>query len=148
MLTALDFPISGTQVIHAQNYGMSLWGKTAKIVVDVPGKGETNYFLKVVNLGATGRHMCEGEFESLTAIHSVSPGFVPEPYAWGKYTREGPDIYFLLTEFRDVGKQVSFLNSCSVWPTANPHLYPSLMSQYNNALKAPEIVWSAGPSPA
>ena len=50
--------------------------------------------------------MCEGEFESLKAIHAVSPGFVPEPYAWGKYTQEEPETYFLLAEFRDVGKQV------------------------------------------
>ena len=53
--------------------------------------------------------MCEGEFESLKAIHAVSPGFVPEPYAWGKYVQEIPETYFLLAEFRDVGKQVSAL---------------------------------------
>lgn len=61
---------------------------------------------QVVTLSATGKHMCEGEFESLKAIHAVSPGFVPEPYAWGKYTQEDPETYFLLAEFRDVGKQV------------------------------------------
>lgn len=55
--------------------------------------------------------MCEGEFESLKAIHAVSPGFVPEPYAWGKYTQENPETYFLLAEFRDVGKQVRALRS-------------------------------------
>ena len=64
---------------------------------------------QVVTLGATGKHMCEGEFESLKAIHAVSPGFVPEPYAWGKYAQEIPETYFLLAEFRDVGKQVSAL---------------------------------------
>ena len=53
--------------------------------------------------------MCEGEFESLKAIHAVSPSFVPKPYAWGKHTREGPESYFLLTEFRDVGRQVCAL---------------------------------------
>ena len=53
--------------------------------------------------------MCEGEFESLKAIHAISPGFVPEPYAWGKYVQEIPETYFLLAEFRDVGKQVSAL---------------------------------------
>ena len=50
--------------------------------------------------------MCEGEYESLKAIHAVSPGFVPKPYAWGRYSKEDPETYFLLTEFRDVGKQV------------------------------------------
>lgn len=50
--------------------------------------------------------MCEGEFESLKAIHVVSPSFVPQPYAWGRYRREDPETYFLLAEFRDVGEQV------------------------------------------
>lgn len=50
--------------------------------------------------------MCEGEFESLKAIHAVSPSFVPQPYAWGRYQQEDPETYFLLAEFRDVGEQV------------------------------------------
>ena len=50
--------------------------------------------------------MCEGEFESLKAIHAVSPNFVPKPYAWGKYSKDGPETYFLLAGFRDVGRQV------------------------------------------
>ena len=50
--------------------------------------------------------MCEGEFESLRAIYAVSPGFVPEPYAWGRYGQGDPETHFLLAEFRDVGKQV------------------------------------------
>ena len=66
---------------------------------------------QVVTLGAMGKHMCEGEYESLKAIHAVSPRFVPEPYAWGRYTEEGPETYFLLAEFRDVGRQVCCLGS-------------------------------------
>ena len=50
--------------------------------------------------------MCEGEFESLKAIHAVSPSFVPQPYAWGRCRREDSETYFLLAEFRDVGEQV------------------------------------------
>ena len=57
-------------------------------------------------VGVTGRHMCEGEFESLKAIYAVSPGFVPEPYAWGRCTQDDPETYFLLAEFRNVGEQV------------------------------------------
>jgi fructosamine-3-kinase len=47
--------------------------------------------------------MMHGEYESLKAIHAVSPAMVPEPYAWGKY--DGRETYFLLAEFREVGKQ-------------------------------------------
>ena len=50
--------------------------------------------------------MCEGEFESLKAIHAVTPDFVPKPYDWGKYKQNDPETYFLLAEFREVGKQV------------------------------------------
>lgn len=61
---------------------------------------------KVISLGETGRHMCEGEYESLKAIYAVSPGFVPKPHAWGKYKQSSEETYFLLAEFREVGEQV------------------------------------------
>jgi len=41
------FPIPGTQVTDAYNYGESLWGKTAKLVVRLPTGENDNYFLKV-----------------------------------------------------------------------------------------------------
>lgn len=105
-----SFPVPGTKVIRAQHYGESLWGKTAKIRVELPSGERDTYFLKVVTLGETGRHMCEGEFESLREIYVVSPNFVPRPYAWGKYVQQDadPEVCFLLTEFRDVGEQVSW----------------------------------------
>ena len=43
----VKFPVSGTKIIHALNYGVSLWGKTAKIIVELPSGGEKSYFLKV-----------------------------------------------------------------------------------------------------
>ncbi len=58
--------------------------------------------------------MCEGEYESLKAIHAISPDFVPRPYAWGKYKKEESKAYFLLEEFRSIGGQVSTVEkSCS-----------------------------------
>ena len=69
--------------------------------------------------------MCEGEFESLKAIHAISPRFVPRPYAWGKYSQETPETYFLLAEFRDVGEQVcghKFLIICLVFENERPNL--------------------------
>ncbi|RII13593.1 hypothetical protein CUC08_Gglean004363 [Alternaria sp. MG1] len=41
------FPIPKTQVIDAYNCGKSLWGKAAKIVVQLPTGQTDNYFLKV-----------------------------------------------------------------------------------------------------
>lgn len=47
--------------------------------------------------------MCEGEFESLKALHEVVPSFIPAPYKWGPLS-DGSGC-FLLTEFREVGQQ-------------------------------------------
>lgn len=51
--------------------------------------------------------MWEGEYESLKTIHSVSLISVPRVFAWGKFRKETPPIYFMLTEFREVCSQPS-----------------------------------------
>lgn len=53
-----------------------------------------------------GALMCEGEYESLKALHDVAPGFVPRPISWGRMDEEG-DSYYLLEEFRNIGSEVS-----------------------------------------
>ncbi|KAM4057262.1 fructosamine kinase domain-containing protein [Hirsutella rhossiliensis] len=63
------------------------------------------YFLKVVELGELGQGTCEGEFVSLKAISTASPGFCPEPYAWGRCSQLRPKKHFLLVEFRDIASQ-------------------------------------------
>ncbi|KAF2652417.1 hypothetical protein K491DRAFT_706427 [Lophiostoma macrostomum CBS 122681] len=98
-------PIPETEVTEARKYGMSLWGHTAKVLAQLPSGEPKNYFLKMVSLESAGRLMIEGEFASLKAIHTVSPEFVPEPYAWGRCNQDLPETYFLLTEFREVGEQ-------------------------------------------
>lgn len=70
-----------------------------------------NCNLQTVKLGQMGRQMCEGEFESLKAIYEVSPGFVPKPYAWGKLAKAELETYFLLVEFRDIGRQVIHIDT-------------------------------------
>lgn len=61
-----------------------------------------------MTLGEIGRRMCEGEFESLKAIYTVSPRSVPKVHAWGKFDATEINeecIYFLLEEFRDIKVQ-------------------------------------------
>ncbi|KAK3941651.1 Fructosamine kinase-domain-containing protein [Diplogelasinospora grovesii] len=99
------FPVPGSRLVEGRYYGMSLWGRTAKITVELPGGEIVDYFLKAEALGDIGRTMIEGEYESLKAIHGVDPAFAPFPYAWGKYRDAQPDTYFLLAEFREVGQQ-------------------------------------------
>ncbi len=52
--------------------------------------------------------MMEGEFESLRAIHAVSPELVPYPYKWGVFDQEAASVpmsIFLLADYREVGEQ-------------------------------------------
>lgn len=55
--------------------------------------------------GEVGRVMCEAEYESIKAIHAVSPDFAPQPCAWGPYKNASVPTFFLLTDFRGVGQQ-------------------------------------------
>ncbi|MCJ1430405.1 hypothetical protein MMC29_008323, partial [Sticta canariensis] len=98
------FPVQGTKLVHAFHYAESLESTTAKLVVDLPD-GKTEYYFLKVAIGDTGSKKCEGEYESLKAIHAVSPGFAPEAYAWGKYKIKESEAYFLLEEFRDIREQ-------------------------------------------
>ncbi|KAI0107808.1 Fructosamine kinase-domain-containing protein [Nemania sp. FL0031] len=101
VLEALNIP--GAKLQEARQYGSSLWGRTAKLTVQLPDGTIKPYFLKVVPNEDPGKHMCEGEYESLKAMNEVVPSFIPKVYAWGPLEK-GPG-YFLLAEFRDVGKQ-------------------------------------------
>ncbi|KAF2261004.1 hypothetical protein CC78DRAFT_584223 [Lojkania enalia] len=94
-----SFPIRGTRVIHAFAYGQSRLSQTVKLVVEFPDKSTECYFLKVIMQGELARKMCEGEYESLKAIHDVSPDFSPKPYAWGNYGDGRSESYFILEEF-------------------------------------------------
>ncbi|KAJ8131555.1 hypothetical protein O1611_g2072 [Lasiodiplodia mahajangana] len=101
-------PIPEIVNVSARHYGRSLWGETAKIVAELPDGSAESYFLKVISRGETGRLMIQGEFESLKAIHNVSPELVPLPYAWGRLDAAAPlndSAYFLLMQFREVGEQ-------------------------------------------
>lgn len=59
-----------------------------------------------VTQGENDRVMIEGQFESDKAIHRYAPSLCPKPMTWGKYESAlGPERYFLLAEFREVGQQ-------------------------------------------
>jgi hypothetical protein len=95
--SALPFP--GTEVIDVLRCGSSLWWyRTLKIVAQLLDGRRENYLLKVytpssssfrraltfplqiASIGSNGKKMCEGEYESLKALHAVSPTLAPRPY--------------------------------------------------------------------
>ncbi|OIW35513.1 putative Ketosamine-3-kinase [Coniochaeta ligniaria NRRL 30616] len=96
-------PIPGTEVLHANTYGNSLWGRTAKIVCRAPDGKTVSYFHKSIK-HEMSLHMIQADFESVKALHGVVPTFAPEPYGWGPY-KSDPTCHFMLAEFREVGQQ-------------------------------------------
>ncbi|KAI0097687.1 Fructosamine kinase-domain-containing protein [Nemania sp. FL0031] len=124
-----SLPVPGTVVISARHYGRSLWGETAKIVAKLPGGDTESYFLKTISRGETGRLMIQGEFESLKAIHNVSPELVPLPYTWGKFDKPASlsgDTYFLLMQFREVGEQ-----------PPDPEIFTARLADFHKKSKSP-----------
>ncbi len=78
---------------------MSFWARPGRIDVELGDGTSQSYFIKAVS-GATGKKMVHSEFESMRAIHAITPDFVPRPIAWGTY-RNIPDTHFFLCEFRE-----------------------------------------------
>ncbi|KAM7201150.1 Fructosamine kinase domain containing protein [Rhypophila sp. PSN 637] len=80
---------AGSKIMSTKGHGDSFWAYTGRIDFEVPqpdrvGEFEDKcFFVKVVS-GETGHNMVKAEYESMKAIHSVSPDFVPEPIAYGE----------------------------------------------------------------
>jgi protein-ribulosamine 3-kinase len=56
-----------------------------------------------VATGQVGLEMMRGEYESMSAIHSLVPDFVPKPIAWGSFAHAG-GTHFLLFEFHNLSE--------------------------------------------
>jgi protein-ribulosamine 3-kinase len=64
-----------------------------------------------VSTGDDGREALKGEFESTSAIYSITPDFCPKPIAWGTFNND-PDSHFYVCKFYEftegVPEPVSF----------------------------------------
>ncbi|KAH0556464.1 hypothetical protein GP486_005629, partial [Trichoglossum hirsutum] len=94
----------GAEILAVSGHGASFWTRTARIDAKLPGDSLKAYFLKVAD-GERGHKMMLGEYESMRAIHAVTPTFVPEPYAWGTY-ESAPDTHFFLCEYREMAEEL------------------------------------------
>ena len=90
----------GFRVISTEAHGVSFWSNTGRIDVELVDGTTQSYFIKVISQ-ETGKNMMQGEFESMKAIHTLSPDFAPKPLAWGTY-RSIPDTHFFLCQFREM----------------------------------------------
>ena len=87
-------------MILTEGHGVSFWANTGRIDVELSDGSSQSFFIKVLS-GETGKNMVHAEFESMNAIHSVTPEFAPKPIAWGTY-ESIPDTHFFLTEYREM----------------------------------------------
>ncbi|KAI9375177.1 Fructosamine kinase-domain-containing protein [Aspergillus egyptiacus] len=90
----------GCKVTSTKNHGVSSWAQTGRIDVLLRDGTPQSFFIKVCSKDL-GLNMTEGEFQSISAIYNVLPGFVPKPIACGSY-RTIPDTHFFLCEFREM----------------------------------------------
>lgn len=86
--------------MSTEPHGVSFWANIGRIDTELADGTPKSFFIKVVSK-EVGKNMVHGEFESMKAIHAVSPEFVPKPIAWGSY-KTLPDTHFFLCEFREM----------------------------------------------
>ncbi|BCS19907.1 uncharacterized protein APUU_20339S [Aspergillus puulaauensis] len=96
-------PILGSKIISIKQHGTSYYGLPARVTVQLLSGRLVDYFLKVMQ-GDLAQPSCEGEYEALKEIRCVCT-HAPAPYSWGKYTENGIEHAFLLTEFIKIQKQ-------------------------------------------
>src|SRR5690348_16690647 len=94
-----------SRILSAIQFGTSTGTVTGRLQVRHPDGSTKQYFLKCAT-GSTGRRLLEGEFNSMSELHKTMPNFVPEPYAWGKYSSERPETYFFLSEFIEMSNRM------------------------------------------
>jgi fructosamine-3-kinase len=109
-----DFPLDtnvinsfppGTKVLSAYKFAKSRWTLTARLDLVLLDGTAASYFLKCAAADA-GRIMMEGEFQSMSTIYQTTPGLVPRPHSWGKFSTSPPEMYSFLVEFIDLSDRM------------------------------------------
>lgn len=88
------------RVISIEGHGVSFWANTGRINVERADGTPQSFFIKVISK-ELGKNMIHGEYESIKAIYTLLPDFVPKPIAWGTY-KTIPNTHFFLCQFREM----------------------------------------------
>lgn len=91
---------TGCRVVSVESHGASFWARTGKIETELANGDSASFFIKALS-GDTAKDMVHSEFESMKAIHSLTPDFAPKPVAWGSYGSV-QSTYFFLCEYRNM----------------------------------------------
>ena len=86
--------------MSTEGHGISFWGHTGRINVQLADGTPQSFFIKVLSKDV-GEKMLHGEFESMKAIHTLLPDFAPMPITWGTYSTI-PDTHFFLCQYREM----------------------------------------------
>ncbi|KFY59296.1 hypothetical protein V496_05723 [Pseudogymnoascus sp. VKM F-4515 (FW-2607)] len=114
----------GCNVTATEKHGVSFWAQTGRIDVLLRDGTPQSFFIKVMSK-ELGMNMTRGEFQSINAMHSILPVFVPMPIACGTY-RTIPDTHFFLCEFRDMTNSMP-----------DPHKFAALLSTLHQESVSP-----------
>ncbi|KAH8879231.1 hypothetical protein GQ53DRAFT_706062 [Thozetella sp. PMI_491] len=99
-----------TEVLNVAYHGESAWAKAMRIAVRHEDGSNGDYFIKI-STGADGLEALKGEFESTSAIYSITPDFCPKPMSYGTFQND-PNSHFYVCKFYEftegVPEPVSF----------------------------------------
>lgn len=121
---AAELP-KGCRVISTEGHGVSFWANTGRIDVELDDGTPQSFFIKVTSK-ELGKKMMHGEFESMSAIHTLLPDFAPKPIAWGTY-KTIPDTHFFLCDFREMIDEMP-----------DPHKFTARLAALHQDSKSPE----------
>lgn len=112
-------------MISTEGHGVSFWANTGRIDVELDDGTPQSFFIKVTSK-ELGKKMMHGEFESMSAIHTLLPDFAPKPIAWGTY-KTIPDTHFFLCDFREMIDEMP-----------DPHKFTARLAALHQDSKSPE----------
>ncbi|KAK6812960.1 hypothetical protein RU639_010812 [Aspergillus parasiticus] len=114
----------GCRVVSTESHGISFWGHTGRINVELEDGTPFSFFIKVVS-NERGKNMVHGEYESMKAIHTLLPDFAPKPIAWGTY-QDVPDMHYLLCDYREMTDDMP-----------DPHKFAARLATLHESSKSP-----------
>ena len=115
----------GCRVVSTEGHGVSFWANTGRIDVELADGTPQSFFIKVISK-ELGKNMMHGEFESMSAIHTLLPDFAPKPMAWGTYEAV-PDTHFLLCHYREMIDEMP-----------DPHKFTARLAALHQNSKSPQ----------
>ena len=115
----------GCRVVSTEGHGVSFWANTGRIDVESADGASQSFFIKVIS-NERGKNMMHGEFESMSAIHTLMPDFAPRPIAWGSY-KTIPDTHFFLCQFLEMIDEMP-----------DPHVFTARLAALHEKSQSPQ----------